>query len=82
VADAQKFNFKFDKENKGKFIQKGLWKYSRHPNYCGEVLVWLGISIFVLRSLQNWQYFTMISPVFVYLLLSKVSGVPLLEAKA
>lgn len=81
-ADFQKNKFNSHPLNKGKFIHSGLWKYSRHPNYCGEVLVWLGVAVFVFRSLEGWQRFSLISPLFVYLLLTKVSGVPMLQAKA
>lgn len=82
VADFQKTLFNADKANKDKFIQSGLWAYSRHPNYCGEIVVWVGVALFTVRSLEGWQYLSLISPVFVYFLLTKVSGVPLLEAKA
>lgn len=81
-ADFQKNKFNSNPLNRDKFINSGLWKYSRHPNYCGEVLVWLGVAVFVFRSLEGWQRFSLVSPLFVYLLLTKVSGVPMLEAKA
>jgi len=60
----------------------GLWSYSRHPNYCGEIILWFGTTIFVSQSLHKWEMVSLICPFFVYFLLSKVSGVPLLEAKA
>ena len=82
VADNQKSLFSANPENKGKFIQTGLWSRSRHPNYFGEILLWVGVAIIALPVLQGWQWFAMISPFFVTLLLTRVSGVPLLEKKA
>ena len=57
-------------------------EYSRHPNYFGEILIWLGISFSTLPILSGWQFVTLISPIFVILLLTKVSGINLLEAAA
>ncbi len=82
AADFQKSRFSADPANKGKFIQTGLWSRSRHPNYFGEIVLWLGVAIIAIPVLQGWQWVAMISPVFVTLLLTRVSGVPLLEAKA
>jgi len=82
VADAQKSRFNADPQNKGKFIQVGLWSRSRHPNYFGEIVIWIGVAVIALPVLQGWQWVALISPVFVALLLTKVSGVPLLEKKA
>ncbi|GAA2846231.1 DUF1295 domain-containing protein [Paenarthrobacter ilicis] len=82
VADLQKSRFKADPANKGKFISTGLWSKSRHPNYFGEILLWVGVAIIAAPVLQGWQWVAMISPVFVALLLLKVSGIPLLEKKA
>ncbi|PPG02296.1 hypothetical protein C5E06_07315 [Pseudoclavibacter sp. RFBI5] len=82
VADLQKNAFKADPANKGRFIRTGLWSRSRHPNYFGEILLWVGVAIVAVPVLVGWQWIALISPVFVVLLLSKVSGVPLLEAKA
>ncbi|MCH9695282.1 MAG: DUF1295 domain-containing protein [Gammaproteobacteria bacterium] len=82
VADNQKSNFKNDPANNGKFISSGLWAWSRHPNYFGEIVLWGGIALLALPVLKGWQYATLISPVFVYLLLTRVSGVNLLEEKA
>lgn len=82
VADSQKSQFSANPANKGKFIQTGLWSRSRHPNYFGEIVLWVGIAIIALPVLQGWQWVALISPVFVTLLLTRVSGVPLLEAKA
>ncbi|MFJ6535671.1 DUF1295 domain-containing protein [Paenarthrobacter sp. NPDC091711] len=82
VADLQKSRFKADPANKGKFISTGLWSKSRHPNYFGEILLWVGVAVIAAPVLQGWQWVAMISPVFVALLLIKVSGIPLLEKKA
>jgi steroid 5-alpha reductase family enzyme len=82
IADSQKSRFNADPANKGKFIQSGLWSRSRHPNYFGEITLWVGVMIIALPVLQGWQWVALISPVFVTLLLTRVSGVPLLEKKA
>ncbi|PRB44933.1 hypothetical protein CQ020_02150 [Arthrobacter sp. MYb23] len=82
VADLQKSRFKADPANKGKFISTGLWSRSRHPNYFGEILLWVGVAVIAAPVLQGWQWVAMISPVFVAMLLIKVSGIPLLEKKA
>jgi steroid 5-alpha reductase family enzyme len=82
VADAQKSRFSANPANKGKFIQTGLWARSRHPNYFGEIVLWIGVAIVALPVLQGWQWVALISPVFVTVLLTRVSGIPLLEAKA
>ncbi|MFX0124629.1 MAG: DUF1295 domain-containing protein [Candidatus Hodarchaeota archaeon] len=82
LADYQKRKFRSVPENKGKFINSGLWSLSRHPNYFGEILLWIGIAIIALPTLQGWRWLTLISPVFVTLLLTKISGIPLLEKHA
>lgn len=82
IADSQKSRFNADPSNKGKFIQTGLWSRSRHPNYFGEIVLWIGIAIIAIPILQGWQWVAMISPLFVALLLTRVSGIPLLEKKA
>jgi steroid 5-alpha reductase family enzyme len=82
TADAQKSRFNADPSNKGKFIRTGLWSRSRHPNYFGEIVLWIGIAIIAIPVLQGWQWVAMISPLFVTLLLTRVSGIPLLEKKS
>jgi steroid 5-alpha reductase family enzyme len=82
LADAQKSAFRADPANKGRFIRTGLWAWSRHPNYFGEIVLWVGVAIIALPVLRGWQWITLISPVFVTLLLTRVSGVPMLEKKA
>ena len=68
--------------NKGKFINTGLWSWSRHPNYFGEIVLWIGVAIIALPVLRGWQWATLISPIFIILLLTRLSGVPLLEKRA
>ncbi|MFL3008203.1 MAG: DUF1295 domain-containing protein [Candidatus Neomarinimicrobiota bacterium] len=82
IADQQKKKFKLDKGNKDKFISTGLWSISRHPNYVGEITLWFGISIISFPILEGWQFITLVSPIFVYLLLTKVSGVNMLEKRS
>jgi len=79
IADWQKSIFRKNPANKDQFISNGLWYYSRHPNYFGEITLWLGISIMSFSSLSSWQYITLISPLFTYMLLVYVSGVRILE---
>jgi steroid 5-alpha reductase family enzyme len=82
IADRQKSQFRAAPENAGKFINIGLWSWSRHPNYFGEIILWIGIAIIALPILRGWQWVTMISPFFVILLLTRISGIPMLEARS
>lgn len=82
IADRQKSAFKNNPENKGRFINVGLWSWSQHPNYFGEITLWTGITIMSLPLLSGWQWVTLISPIFVIFLLTKVSGIPTLKKKA
>lgn len=82
AADQQKRRFRADSSNRDRFIQSGLWAWSRHPNYFGEITLWIGIALIAVPVLTGWQFATLISPVFVYVLLTRISGVPLLEARA
>ncbi|MEM7689699.1 MAG: DUF1295 domain-containing protein [Pseudomonadota bacterium] len=77
VADAQKSAFKNDEANKGKFINVGLWRWSRHPNYFGEITLWSGVLIMAIPVLSGWSWLVAISPVFVFILLTKISGINL-----
>ncbi len=79
VADAQLKRFKTDPENKGGVMDQGLWRYSRHPNYFGEAVVWWGFWVACLSV--EWGFLTVISPLLITWLLMRFSGVPLLEAK-
>lgn len=82
TADLQKSRFRADPANAGRFITTGLWSRSRHPNYVGEILLWLGVAVVAVPVLTGWQWVALASPVFVTILLTRVSGVPLLEEKA
>lgn len=82
IADLQKSRFKQDPTNDGQFIRTGLWSVVRHPNYLGEILLWSGVLVAAAPAFRGWQWVALLSPVFVVLLLTRVSGIPLLEAKA
>lgn len=82
VADRQKSTFRHDPANEGRFISSGLWAWSRHPNYFGEILLWVGIAVISVPVLRGWQLATLLSPVFVYVLLTRISGLPMLERRA
>jgi steroid 5-alpha reductase family enzyme len=82
MADWQKRRFRADPANRNRFIRSGLWAWSRHPNYFGEIMLWSGIALIALPALTGWQHATLISPLFVYVLLTRISGIPLLEARA
>ena len=81
ISDGQKSKFRSKMENKDKFITSGIWSWSRHPNYFGEILLWCGITIIALPVLQGWQFITLISPIFIIILLTQISGVRLLELR-
>ena len=82
VADRQKSAFKKDPSNEGRFISTGLWAWSRHPNYFGEITLWTGVAVMALPILSGWRWVVLISPVFVFLLITRISGVPMLEKRA
>ena len=82
IADHQKSLFRKDPANKDRFIQSGLWSWSRHPNYFGEITLWVGVAIIAYPALYGWQWVTLISPLFVFLLLTRASGIPILEKRA
>lgn len=77
VADWQKFIFKNSGESG--FIQTGLYSKVRHPNYLGEILVWIGIFWYVAPSFDGWMWWSIVSPLWVIILLIRVSGIPLIE---
>lgn len=84
TADSQKLAFRDDPANKGRFITTGVWRYSRHPNYCGEIMMWCSQAALV--SFAAWGHpdwssllCSWISPAFTALLLLKVTGVPMVE---
>jgi steroid 5-alpha reductase family enzyme len=90
VADQQKFSFKQNSANRGKWCDVGIWKYSRHPNYFGEILLWFGLFTIASSVFQpasdagegKWGYVTILGPLFITGILLFVSGIPLLETKA
>lgn len=82
TADAQKSAFRRNPPNKGEFIRTGVWSRSRHPNYFGEIVTWTGVFLVAAPVLHGWQWVALVSPVFVTVLLTRVSGIPMLEKKA
>uniref|UniRef100_A0A0B6YER3 Uncharacterized protein n=1 Tax=Arion vulgaris TaxID=1028688 RepID=A0A0B6YER3_9EUPU len=82
VADFQKSQFRNKPDNVGKFINTGLWSISRHPNYFGEILMWFGLYLSASTTLKGWEHISIISPIFVTFLLTRISGIPLLESAA
>ena len=82
IADNQKRQFKKDPNNRDRFITQGLWSWSQHPNYFGEITLWLGLALLTYPVLSGWQLVTLISPIFVYLLLTRLSGIPTLDRLA
>jgi len=79
ISDRQKDAFRRDPANKGRFITTGLWAYSRHPNYFGEISLWIGITISGMSCFSGWDYLAWGSPGISFILLNYVSGVPMLE---
>jgi steroid 5-alpha reductase family enzyme len=81
IADLQKYNYKNDLSHKGHWTDVGLYKYSRHPNYLGEMLMWWGTFSFVALFLQGWEWLTIIAPLYITALLLFVTGIPTTEKK-
>ena len=80
ISDYQKRKFRETSDPKTEFISTGLWARSRHPNYFGEITLWVGMAVISLSSLSGIEYVTaVVSPLFIYLLLRKAEGVPMLE---
>jgi len=82
IADNQKTVFNTEPNNQGKWIDSGLWSYSRHPNYLGEIILWTGIAFFGISCFTGLERVAWISPIFIYILLTKVSGTPILDKRA
>ena len=82
VADRQKTEFRKDPANQGRFITSGIWSWSQHPNYFGEITLWFGLALLAFPVLSGWQLATLVSPIFVFLLLTRISGIPLLDRAA
>lgn len=79
VADYQLARFKKDPSHKGRIMRTGLWRYSRHPNYFGEIVLWWGIYLFALQIPGAW--WTVIGPLTITILILFVSGIPLIEKR-
>ena len=79
ISDYQKRAFRKENNPSEAFIHTGLWARSRHPNYFGEITLWTGIAVIASNTLTGIEYITLISPVFVYILLTRMSGVNMLE---
>lgn len=82
IADFQKFAFKMNPENKGRFVDVGLWKYARYPQYFGENLLWWGIFATASAGLHGWEFVAVASPLLVMLLTLYISGIPIQEKQA
>jgi steroid 5-alpha reductase family enzyme len=82
VADTQKAAFKAKEENRGRFVSTGLWRYSRHPNYFGEMLVWWGLFVYAVTVLHGAAFVVVAGPLFITFLLLFGSGIPPLERSA
>lgn len=83
IADIQKYRFINNPKNQGAWIASGVWKYSRHPNYFGEIQVWVGIYLVIAPVLIGWEYIiALASPLFIAGMIIFVSGIPLLEKSA
>ena len=80
-ADTEKSVFKSDPANHGRFISTGIWAWSRHPNYFGEITLWIGMALIALPAFDGREFVALVSPLFVILLLTKISGIPLLERR-
>ncbi len=82
IADDQKRRFRAEPANAGTFITTGLWSWSRHPNYFGEMVLWTGMAVMAVPVLSGWRWVALVSPVFVVVLLTWISGIPLLRRRA
>ncbi len=79
LADYQKYKFRNNPANKNKWVNIGLWHYSRHPNYFGEMLCWIGVFIFVMPVLSGWELLAILSPISIMISIVFFSGIPILE---
>tara|TARA_B100000214_G_scaffold358425_1_gene318920 strand:+ start:183 stop:1097 length:915 start_codon:yes stop_codon:yes gene_type:complete len=82
IADYQKTVFNSDISNQDKWIDRGLWSICRHPNYLGEIILWCGIACFGISCFTGLERLAWISPIFVYFLLTRISGIPILDRRA
>ena len=77
----KKRRFRADAANRERFIESGLWAWSRHPNYAGEITLWAGVAMVAFPSLSGGQYLTLVSPIFVFVLLTRISGIAMVERR-
>ena len=82
ASDSQKTRFREQPQNRNRFITTGLWAWSRHPNYFGEILLWAGVAFVAVPVLSGWQHLFLGAPLFTLYLMTKVSGVDMLERRA
>ncbi|KAK1287304.1 hypothetical protein QJS10_CPB19g01826 [Acorus calamus] len=82
TADQQKLSFKNSPSNRGKWCTVGIWKFSRHPNYFGEIFLWWGVFLASTPVLKGAEWLVIFGPIFLTFLLLFVSGIPLLEDSA
>ncbi|EDO44484.1 predicted protein [Nematostella vectensis] len=82
LADHQKSVFKANPSSKGKWISTGVWSLCRHPNYLGEIVLWTGLFMSASSVMKGVEYGSVISPIFVTFLLTKVSGIPIQDRQA
>lgn len=82
IADRQKSKFRSQPSNEGKFVNSGLWAISRHPNYFGEILMWFALALPASNCMRGYEYLSLLCPVFDALLITQMSGIPILERQA
>lgn len=82
LADMQRFSYRSNPENAHHWCDMGLWKYSRHPNYFGEITVWWGMFILSINVIRSVEYVVLLSPLFTTFIILFLSGMPLLEHSA
>jgi len=82
VADQQKFAFKRTPQGRSRWTDTGLWRYSRHPNYFGELLCWWGVFLFAAPDLGGWIALAVVGPIAITGILLFATGIPTLDASA
>ena len=82
IADQQKFTFRNNPNNHGQFVNVGVWRYSQHPNYFGEMLCWFGVFMMTIPYIEQWDLIGIVSPLWIIILLRFISGIPLLQRGA
>ena len=82
IADSKSLLFEKTLKTRGRFVNEGLWRFSQHPNYFGEILLWTGMFVIGAGLYEGTQWLAVISPLFIYLLLTKISGINMLDERA